>query len=281
MEEFPGVETTTVLPETSDSIHLKSLSLDCNQKSAAAIHEINILLKCASPFVVRLRHVVYQKEQQMVTLVMLNEGIDLREILLKQSGSKLDDATKIMADVVSCLCYIHNKLNICHRDLKPSNILISPSTGQLRLADFGFATDATRMLSGAVGSPGFIAPEMMLSEFYDGRASDIWSCGVLYAECILGSEIFEEHWMRQGPFSPDSMQRESGAFQVRMLRALRHLRDLERRDNCYSADIGRIFRRTVVLQPKRRCNAQELSEELRIMLHDEDGDKDGDNVVTH
>jgi serine/threonine protein kinase len=36
------------------------------------------------------------------------------------------------------LAYIHS-LGICHRDIKPQNLLLNPSTGVLKLCDFGSA----------------------------------------------------------------------------------------------------------------------------------------------
>ncbi|VDN20765.1 unnamed protein product, partial [Dibothriocephalus latus] len=41
-----------------------------------------------------------------------------------------------MYQLFRSLAYIHNK-GICHRDIKPQNLLLDPSTGVLKLCDFG------------------------------------------------------------------------------------------------------------------------------------------------
>ncbi|PIC19839.1 hypothetical protein B9Z55_025232 [Caenorhabditis nigoni] len=89
------------------------------------------------------------------------------------------------------LKYIHLK-NIVHRDLKPHNILISES-GRLKIADFGTATyyvsETPQTLSPTVGTPGYIAPELLLGSENYGAEIDIWSAGIIAAEIILGNEI--------------------------------------------------------------------------------------------
>lgn len=41
-----------------------------------------------------------------------------------------------MYQLFRSLAYIHSK-GICHRDIKPQNLLLDPSTGVLKLCDFG------------------------------------------------------------------------------------------------------------------------------------------------
>lgn len=38
--------------------------------------------------------------------------------------------------VLRSLAYIHS-VGICHRDIKPQNLLLDPSTGIVKLCDFG------------------------------------------------------------------------------------------------------------------------------------------------
>lgn len=69
--------------------------------------------------------------------------------------------------------------NILHRDLKPTNILFH--NGVIKVADFGFCKELlkdTDMTQTMVGSPIYMAPEVLKGLIYDSRA-DIWSMGVI------------------------------------------------------------------------------------------------------
>ena len=87
-----------------------------------------------------------------------------------------------------------------HRDLKPQNILLSHRDKDnprvqditLKIADFGFA----RFLSDGVmagtlcGSPMYMAPEVIRSLQYDGKA-DLWSIGTIMYQCLTGKAPFQ------------------------------------------------------------------------------------------
>ena len=63
------------------------------------------------------------------------------------------------------LSYIHSQ-NIVHRDIKPENVLISTSTGhvKMKLADFGLSKATTSRgvfeMSGGRGTENYWAPEI-------------------------------------------------------------------------------------------------------------------------
>ena len=70
-----------------------------------------------------------------------------------------------------------------HRDLKPGNIFLCKS-GLLKLGDFGLSTvlnNTQSKVEGMLGTPYYIAPEMLLGEKHN-FASDIWSLGVILFE---------------------------------------------------------------------------------------------------
>ena len=74
---------------------------------------------------------------------------------------------------------------LVHRDLKPSNVLVAPDGP--RVIDFGVARAAERVAltvtRGAVGTPGYMAPEQARDSQHASPASDVYSLGatLLYA----------------------------------------------------------------------------------------------------
>lgn len=66
------------------------------------------------------------------------------------------------------LAYLHAHRKI-HRDIKPGNLLIN-SAAQIKLADFGISgtlSERTRKRDTVVGTPYFLAPEMIQESGYD------------------------------------------------------------------------------------------------------------------
>jgi eukaryotic-like serine/threonine-protein kinase len=90
-----------------------------------------------------------------------------------------------------------HRSGIVHRDIKPSNILFDPTTGTVKVTDFGSArvadTAATR--SGVMlGTPAYMAPEQLAGA--DATAQcDLYALGVLLFELLIGRRPFESDSM--------------------------------------------------------------------------------------
>mmetsp|Transcript_6475 Transcript_6475/g.16114 ORF Transcript_6475/g.16114 Transcript_6475/m.16114 type:complete len:820 (-) Transcript_6475:357-2816(-) len=88
-----------------------------------------------------------------------------------------------MVDIIQGLDYLHHAVGIAHMDLKPENLL-KAADGTVKIADFGvsFIIDrhakSSALKQGIVGTPAFVAPEMLGEDGYDPYIADIWSLGV-------------------------------------------------------------------------------------------------------
>ena len=108
------------------------------------------------------------------------------------NSEKLEELAK---GIISGLDYLHSK-NIIHRDLKPSNILLFKEGNKLipKISDFGIAKvmdNATAVSTQLVGTVEYMAPEYFRTDLGDiGKASDLWSLGVILLEAATGQHPF-------------------------------------------------------------------------------------------
>ena len=80
------------------------------------------------------------------------------------------------------LHYIHSK-GFSHRDLKPENILLDKMF-DVKIVDFGFACplegrDGSGTNRSIIGTPGYMAPEILLKQAYQGQVVDLFALGVI------------------------------------------------------------------------------------------------------
>jgi LIM domain kinase 1 len=83
------------------------------------------------------------------------------------------------------------------RDLKSKNLLLG-ADGRLRLCDFGFARMSdfkTQRAMTICGTPGFVAPEIMMGNDYDSTC-DTFSYGNVLAELITFQRPGKDFWTR-------------------------------------------------------------------------------------
>ncbi|XP_010550576.1 PREDICTED: probable serine/threonine protein kinase IRE [Tarenaya hassleriana] len=214
---------------TGDLFAIKVLKkADMIRKNAvqSILAERNILISVRNPFVVKFFYSFTCRENLYLVMEYLNGG-DLFS-LLKNLGCLDEDMAHIyVAEVVLALEYLHS-LNIIHRDLKPDNLLIGQD-GHIKLTDFGLSKvgliNSTDDLSGApmgssgvltndgpkaphssskdtrkkhsaVGTPDYLAPEILLGMGH-GKTADWWSVGVILFELLVGIPPFNAETPQQ------------------------------------------------------------------------------------
>src|SRR6266545_1545047 len=147
--------------------------------------EVRALEKAVGPHVVRFIDAsvgqLGNETRYFVALEYL-EGQDLARAF-QASGNAFGEAElkRILAQILDGLKTVHDQ-NIVHRDLKPANVFITQS-GEVKLLDFGLVkmldyTTLTTMPGQPIGTPLYIAPEILRGDTVDYRA-DFYSLGVL------------------------------------------------------------------------------------------------------
>uniref|UniRef100_A0A8C9DFC3 non-specific serine/threonine protein kinase n=1 Tax=Prolemur simus TaxID=1328070 RepID=A0A8C9DFC3_PROSS len=132
-------------------------------------------------------------------LLQYCNGGDLADYLHTMRTLSEDTIRLFLQQIAGAMRLLHSK-GIIHRDLKPQNILLSnpggrranPNNIRVKIADFGFARylQSNMMAATLCGSPMYMAPEVIMSQHYDGKA-DLWSIGTIVYQCLTGKAPFQ------------------------------------------------------------------------------------------
>jgi serine/threonine-protein kinase SRK2 len=121
-------------------------------------------------------------------------GGELFERICNAGRFKEDEARFFFQQLISGVSNCHS-MQICHRDLKLENTLLdgSPSP-RLKICDFGYSKSSLlhSQPKSTVGTPAYIAPEVLRRQEYDGKIADVWSCGVTLYVMLVGAYPFED-----------------------------------------------------------------------------------------
>jgi serine/threonine-protein kinase len=99
-----------------------------------------------------------------------------------ESSDRVAAHLEILIQVCNAVHFAHSR-GIVHRDIKPENVMIG-RYGEVYLVDWGIAARSDgRRSAELVGSPGYMAPEMVIGEAVDAR-TDVYLLGATLHEVL-------------------------------------------------------------------------------------------------
>jgi serine/threonine protein kinase len=152
------------------------------------LNELDILEEISHPSIISCVGFT-QDEKYLYLAFEFVPGGDLFNLLKIENNFLIDKAQFYAGQIVFAFEYLHSK-NIVYRNLKPENILINKN-GYIKIADFQFAKVVTDRTYTMCGTPGYLAPEIILNRGH-GLSVDWWTLGVLLYEMICGVDPFAD-----------------------------------------------------------------------------------------
>ena len=177
-------------------IALKVLRPDVAQHDPRAIarlaREVDTARQLTHPNVVRTFELDEAEGIHFLTMEYV-EGRSLRELIDERGPLPVPVAVSAVRQLCRALSHAHAR-GVVHRDVKPHNACVT-GDGVLKVMDFGAAlsTDAAHGLTETgtlIGTPAYMAPEVLRGAPHDARA-DVYAAGVVLYECLTGRAPFE------------------------------------------------------------------------------------------
>jgi len=150
--------------------------------------EMEIMLQLNNPHIVRLYGSIATDNSFFILMEYVPLG-SLKSAIDKYTFSAYMRC-RLMMDVANGMEYLHSQ-GIIHRDLKPENVLVAsldPNADVLcKINDFGISRQSsaetkTSVMTRGVGTPYYMAPEMLRGDEKYSRTVDMYSFGIMCAE---------------------------------------------------------------------------------------------------
>ncbi|KAJ3690331.1 hypothetical protein LUZ61_019495 [Rhynchospora tenuis] len=184
---------------SNEIVAVKCLDLDrCNSNLDDIRREAQIMKLIDHPNLIKAYCSFVVEQHLWVVMPFMSEGSCLHLMKIAYpDGFEERVISSILKETLKALEYLHRHGHI-HRDIKAGNILID-SPGIVKLGDFGVSAcmfdkgDRQRSRTTFVGTPCWMAPEVLQpGAGYDFKA-DIWSFGITALELAHGHAPFSKY----------------------------------------------------------------------------------------
>lgn len=190
-----GVVYRGIVKVSGAEVAIKQIDLENDQTDIFEVNkEIQILLECQLPQITRYLGCFVKGFKLWVIMEFVNGG-SLFELLRPGHAEEELTIAIIAHEILVALEYLH-ALGKIHRDLKSQNILLSQN-GEVKLTDFGVSTQLYSNFSRrntTVGTPYWMAPEVIMNTGGHGYKADIWSFGCCVYELRNGKPPLQEQY---------------------------------------------------------------------------------------
>ncbi|CAL9068723.1 serine/threonine-protein kinase SAPK7-like [Musa acuminata AAA Group] len=197
------------------------------------------------PNIIRFKEVVLTRTHLGIVMEYAAGG-ELFDRISNAGRFSEDEARYFFQQLICGVSYCHF-MQICHRDLKLENTLLDGSPApRLKICDFGYSKSSllhSRPKS-TVGTPAYIAPEVLSRREYDGKTADVWSCGVTLYVMLVGAYPFED------PDDPRNFRKTIGRIVSAQYKIPEYVHT--------SQDCRQILSRIFVANPERRITIREI-----------------------
>lgn len=181
--------------------------LNIQDDESRFLREIEILYRLDHPNIVKMFEYFIDESNYYIVQEFI-EGGDLFTIISQKGTISENNVAYIAKQIVSALHHIHSA-TIVHRDIKPRNIMLvkkpdlqpmnklkksqtftdNPDDFQIKIIDFGIAKIGMHKLSEKIGTPYYVAPEVLKGDYT--FKCDIWSAGVVIFMLLNGRPPFD------------------------------------------------------------------------------------------
>lgn len=163
----------------------KSSVLNFNNRKSHIIKEQMIMDYLDHAFTVKLIN-TYETKKHIMFLMENVEGITMGEFLqIRKENYYFNNilTSFYAANLILVLNYFKEK-QLAHRDIKPDNMIIRLN-GYIKIIDFGGSKKIKDYAKTILGTPHYIAPEIIQGNAYD-LSVDYWSLGITIHEIFYG-----------------------------------------------------------------------------------------------